>query len=129
MNYRNAQKISGDRIDCEIEHPIYGWIPYTLDPDDTDNTINNSDLLEAIGDDFSDYVAPTSEEISAQLASDQRAVRDELLLGVDVVAGNAIRWRELTTEVQGAWATYRQALLDVPQQIDFPEVVAWPTSP
>ena len=31
-NYRNAKYIDTTRIDCEIEHPDYGWIPYTLDP-------------------------------------------------------------------------------------------------
>ena len=28
-----------------------------------------------------------------------------------------------------AWATYRQALRDVPQQDGFPASVAWPTQP
>ena len=30
---------------------------------------------------------------------------------------------------QAAWATYRQALRDVPQQAGFPHDVVWPTSP
>ena len=30
---------------------------------------------------------------------------------------------------QAAWATYRQALRDVPQQPGFPHDVVWPTSP
>ena len=49
MNYRNAKYINDNGwIDCEIEHPQFGWIPYTLDPADTDMTVNNDDLLAAM---------------------------------------------------------------------------------
>lgn len=34
MNYRNAIYTTDGRIDCEIEHAQYGWIPTTLSPDD-----------------------------------------------------------------------------------------------
>ena len=59
MQYRNAQHISGGRIDCEIESPIWGWIPYTLDPADTDMTVDNGALLEAMiaADDVADQIA------------------------------------------------------------------------
>jgi hypothetical protein len=30
---------------------------------------------------------------------------------------------------QSAWADYRQALRDVPQQSGFPQEVVWPTKP
>lgn len=129
MNYRNAQQISGGRIDCEIDHPVHGWMPYTLDPDDTDNTIDNSALLAAIGNDFAAYVAPTSAEISAKLAADTREDRDSRLSGVDEISGNPMRWAATSGDVRGLWATYRQELLDVPQQAGFPDTVAWPSKP
>lgn len=34
MEYKNARYNHRDTIDCEINHPIYGWIETTLDPDD-----------------------------------------------------------------------------------------------
>lgn len=34
MEYRNPQKTFDVAIDCEINHPIYGWIPFTAYPDD-----------------------------------------------------------------------------------------------
>lgn len=34
MNYRNAVYNPYGTIDCEVEHPEYGWIPTTLSPDD-----------------------------------------------------------------------------------------------
>ena len=35
INYRAARYVEGGCIDCEIEHPRLGWIPFTLDPTDT----------------------------------------------------------------------------------------------
>ena len=132
MNYRNAKHIDAIRIDCEIEHPKFGWIPYTLDPSDTDMTINNANLLAAMSanGDVAAYVPPTQAELDAQAAANVRAERDmKLSTEVDPIAGNALRWNALTAEQQQAWADYRQALLDVPQQAGFPHEVVWPTKP
>tara|TARA_R110000744_G_scaffold157648_3_gene273508 strand:+ start:652 stop:1005 length:354 start_codon:yes stop_codon:yes gene_type:complete len=116
-------------MDVEINHPQHGWIPYTVDPSDTDTTINNDEVMALIGTGFTPYVAPTQTEIDAALASAVRAERDERLTEVDVVAGNALRWAALDAETQSAWAIYRQALLDVPQRAGFPNTVTWPTEP
>ena len=124
MNYRNAKHISNGRIDCEIEHQVHGWIPYTLNPADT----KNDDLLAAmaLADDVEAYVPPTQVELDAALAAEVRADRDGRLAEVDAVAGNALRWAALDADTQAAWALYRQALLDVPQQAGFPNDVLWP---
>jgi hypothetical protein len=36
MEIRNPIFTSDSRIDCEIEHPQYGWIPFTADPNDVE---------------------------------------------------------------------------------------------
>lgn len=33
-NLRNAVLLPDGRINCEIEHPVYGWIPFTADAAD-----------------------------------------------------------------------------------------------
>jgi hypothetical protein len=128
---RNATSLQADNLhmDVEINHPDYGWIPYTVDPADTDTTIDNDEVMALIGTDFAAYVAPTQEELDAALAAEVRADRDDRLAEVDAVAGNALRWAALDVETQAAWATYRQALLDVPQQDGFPNDITWPTEP
>lgn len=37
MEYRNARYSSADKstIDMEINHPVYGWIPFTASASDT----------------------------------------------------------------------------------------------
>jgi hypothetical protein len=129
MNYRNAKHISEGRIDCEIEHPVHGWIPYTLDPADTDTTVDNDELLLAIGADAVAYVPPTQEELDVALATSIRAERNGVLLEVDAYVSNPLRWSELDAPTQALWATYRQALLDVPQQEGFPHTHTFPEEP
>jgi len=129
---RNAKSLQTDnaRMEVEINHPDYGWIPYGLDPADTDTTINNDAILALISTDFVAYVAPTAAEIATALAVTERSKRDDLLRTVvDPIAGNSLRWAALTSEQRTAWATYRTALLDVPAQAGFPNSITWPTKP
>jgi len=128
---RNAASLQSDnlRMDVEINHPQYGWIPYLLTDYDTDTTIDNDAVMALIGTDFAAYVPPTQAELDAALASEVRADRDGRLTEVDAIAGNALRWADLTSAKQAEWSTYRQALLDVPQQAGFPNSITWPTKP
>lgn len=59
----------------------------------------------------------------APTADDVRATRDQLLAESD--------WTQVADAPvdQTAWATYRQALRDIPQQAGFPENVTWPDEP
>jgi len=125
---RSAQSLQSDnlRMDVEINHPTYGWIPYTVDPSDTDMTVDNAAILALVGNNFSAYVAPTQAELDAALATQVRAQRDNLLVGVDVIVSNPLRWAALSSDKQNEWTVYRQALLDVPQQSGFPSTVVWP---
>jgi hypothetical protein len=56
-------------------------------------------------------------------ANQIRADRDKLLAASD--------WTQVldATVDQAAWAAYRQALRDIPQQSGFPENVIWPVAP
>ena len=128
---RNAASLQSDnlRMDVEINHPDYGWLPYTVDPSDTDTTIDNDEVMALIGDNFTAYVAPTQAELDAALAVEVRADRDARLLEVDAIAGNALRWADLSVGKQGEWSDYRQGLLSVPQQVGFPNQINWPAKP
>lgn len=129
---RNARSLQSDntRIDVEINHPEYGWIPYTLDLTDDDMTIDNDALLTLIGDDFTAYVAPTQAELDAEAASAVRGQRDMLLAQeVDPIVSNPLRWADMTTEQQNAWSQYRTDLLNITDQDGFPHDVTWPTKP
>ena len=83
---RKAQSLNSDntRMDVEINHPTYGWIPYTLDPSDTDTTVDNNAVMSLIGTDFTSYVAPTQAELDAVTALQVRSDRDYKLGRTDL---------------------------------------------
>ena len=129
---RNAQSLNAENtmFDVEINHPEYDWIPYTLNPDDTDMTVDNSVLLGLIGSDYAAYVAPTQDELDAELAASLRGQREERLVNeVDPIVTNPLRWAELTDAKQAEWTQYRTDLLNLPAQAGFPNTVTWPTKP
>lgn len=66
------------------------------------------------------FVAPDPAEIATQEA---RKMRDSLLAASDhTQLADSLRNKQ-------AWATYRQALRDIPQQEGFPENITWPEAP
>ena len=128
-NIRNAVSLNAENtvFYVEIEHPVYGWIPYTLHPDDTDNTIDNTDLRDLIGD---NYRVRTQDEIDTEASDMVRTERDvRLELEVDPIVSNPLRWADMTTAEQNAWSQYRTDLLDITDQAGFPHNVTWPTKP
>ena len=127
--YRNASSLSADntKIDVEINHPDYGWIPYSIHPDDTDMTIDNAALLSLIGSDYAPFSQADHDARTAILVRDQRDAK--LTTEVDPVVSNPLRWADLSSQEQADVSAYRLALLDVPQQEGFPSTVSWPTPP
>ena len=121
---RNAQSINAEntRFDVEINHPQHSWLPYTLDPSDTDMTIDNSALRSLIGSTYAAYVAPTTDEINAALAADVRAERNAKLAASDWRASQDITMSD-------DWRTYRQSLRDLPAAAGFPSSITWPNEP
>ena len=57
-----------------------------------------------------------------------RERRDNLLIESDTYV-LPDRWMAMTVEQQQAWATYRQALRDIPQEFTDPAQVVWPEKP
>ena len=133
-NYRNAVYFDEAQtiVTCEIEHPNYGWIPYACNPNDTDQTIDNDYLFAQFNanGDVADYTAPSQSELDASAAAGVRQERAyKLETEVDPLAGNSLRWADLTSEQQQDVIDYRQSLLDITEQGEFPHNVNWPTKP
>ena len=115
MNFRNPVYTSNNRINCEIDHPVYGWIPFTADPLDTGADFDVVELYNsmAISPNIQSYVPVPEVVIIPDLSFPQ------LLIGL-VTEG----W---ITEANGeAWlaGTLPAAVLGVisslPTQMQFP---------
>lgn len=123
MDYRNPVYTENGCIDCEIDHPELGWLPFTADPNDVEE--HGRQLFSKIIKDggVTEYVPPpppTEEEVAEVV----RRERDALLAETDWTQSP-----DVPEETQQKWRPYRQALRDVPQQSGFPENVTWPEEP
>ena len=118
MKTRNASFNKFGSIDCEINHPNFGWIPFTASPDDVEPI--GAEVFNAAKASAAAYVEPPV-DLTA-LAATARAQRTVLLQQSD--------WTQVADAPvnQAAWATYRQALRDVPDQAGFPETINWPVA-
>jgi hypothetical protein len=60
MQVKNPKYNAFNTIDCEIEHPQFGWIPFTASPDDIEQTGRDIYTQAAAGDygPVAPYTAP-----------------------------------------------------------------------
>jgi hypothetical protein len=84
MDYRAPAFNAFGTIDCEIEHPIYGWIPFTCDPNDKGAELDAAAFYAEMRPHAAPYIpppappAPTPEEVYARMrAARAAAYRDE----------------------------------------------------
>ena len=127
--YRNAVSMSSDNsiMDVEINHPVYGWVPYTINTSVANPSVDREALLSLIGTDFQAF---SQADQDARVAVVMRGERDyRLTHEVDPIVTNPLRWADLTTAKQNEWTQYRTDLLNVPQQAGFPNTINWPTKP
>lgn len=119
MEYRNEFRSSRYSIDCEINHPVHGWIPFTATQYDTEDY--GRDIYDRANIGLPDWVDPPPN--IEQLAAEARAKRNELLAASD--------WTQVSDAPvdQSAWAVYRQALRDITSQPGFPLEITWPAQP
>lgn len=73
MDYRNAVFIADGRIDCEIDHPKFGWIPFTASPGDPEEF--GRELFAELKSKAAAHVPHkvTAEDVAAELAQARAA--------------------------------------------------------
>lgn len=74
MQLRNPIYTADGRIDCEIDHPIYGWVPFTASDHDLD-VINRAVFAAAADAKPAPYVAPPPLDPAVVLESTRATMR------------------------------------------------------
>lgn len=77
MNVRNAKYNQAGSVDCEIEHPTYGWIPFTAIAGDP-----NSDVVLAEITAKGIVIAPKPTKTLAQLEAEASALAKKTIAQV-----------------------------------------------
>lgn len=62
MDYRNPTYNSVGTIDCEINHPKLGWVPFTADPNDSEKTGRDLHKQILAAGNVAEYVEPPALE-------------------------------------------------------------------
>lgn len=64
LEMRNAHYNAFGTIDCELNHPVHGWIPFTADPNDGEEfgRLVHQALLDGAAGEIAPYVAPPEPE-------------------------------------------------------------------
>ena len=107
MNYRNAKHIANGLIDCEIEHPVYGWIPFTCDRNDTGAKFDVAALYAEMSADSKTapyvYVPPapfTTEHLSVLRAEAYRAEADPIFFKWQRSEATEQEWLDKIEEIK-----------------------------
>lgn len=94
--------ISPDFIDCEFNHPVYGWIPFTAHKDDSEQHGRgiHAALVAGQAGDIAPYVPPAIEVIQTQAWEAIKAERTKRMNegGFHVVVNGVQKWFHSTQE-------------------------------
>ncbi len=125
MDYRNARYTSAGDIDCEVDHPSFGWIPFTASPDDTEKA--GRDLFAKIEQDGSAaaYVPPDPVDELALWRQSARTTRTEFCVAAKRLG--MLTPDEAILAAQGGWPqSFSDALNSLPVEIDAAEAqIVW----
>lgn len=105
-------------IECNLPtatiKKIIGKVKLTKQNENIELPINLNDLINT--------------EDQLQKEARARLERDNKLgQHIDII--NAVRWNSFSTEQQTILIEYRQSLLDIPEQVNFPDTIDWPIPP
>jgi hypothetical protein len=134
VSIRNAKWLNEENtiFDCEVifqEFPNK-WMPFAYNQSDKEpHSVWIKDVwLQSNSAEVADYTPPTEEELRQQKTNEVILQRNFLLVDSDKYV-LPDRWLMYTEAKQFEWATYRQALRDIPEQEGFPYDVIFPTKP
>jgi len=131
LRYGNKEKTT---IDCDVFFEKYGKIPFSSsisDVEEHSREIFNTCLSGKYGP-IQDCVEKDLNEFEIEvfdLENDIRSKRNLLLRMLDMVISNPLRWAAFNEQEKQIFSEYRNNLLDIPQQENFPNNVIWPDTP
>jgi hypothetical protein len=108
MDYRNPVFNAFGTIDCEIEHPRFGWIPFTCDPNDTGAAFDPAELFETMQPNAAPFVPvpplpPTKEEQEAKRQAAFQIEADPLFFKWQAGEGTEAAWSAKRDDIRARY--------------------------
>lgn len=82
MQVKNLKYNAASTIDCEIEHPVYGWIPFTASPEDTES-LGKEIYAKAVSGEY----GPVAPYVAPPVSREQQVVAIEAERDATIAAG------------------------------------------
>lgn len=122
VRYRHAKMLPDGRIDCEIEHKDYGWIPFTVDPSDVSSTFDAAALHAAllVDSDTLPYIGPSLEDQRVNALVALKARRDLVMESGLTINGVHVQTDDLSQQ--------RLTAAALAAQLDPASTVRWKTA-
>lgn len=119
----------GTTINMMIDHPQYGWVPFSARADDVEEHGRQMHAEAKAGKlgPIAAYTPPPAPSTEA-LDATARATRAAHLQASDWTQLADAR-RSMGATLASQWDAYRQALRDLPSQPGWPATISWPKSP
>ena len=106
MDIRDQRFTATGDIDCEINHPQFGWIPFTANPNDAES--HGREIFESLRDSAAPYVPPPphvptqeEQELNRQAAYTQEA--DPLFFKWQAGEGTEQEWLAKREEIRARY--------------------------
>lgn len=112
MEFRNPAYNARGTIDCEINHPRFGWIPHTIPADE------NPELqVAAVAASPAPYAPPAPADLLAEWRASADMEKGEFVVGL--MRLGVLPRNEAKAAARGVWpATFAAALATLPAGID-----------
>jgi hypothetical protein len=115
-------------IDCEVLHEIFGWIPFTANPDDKEPaTLAVFKYIE--DNDIDVSTLPPSPNLAISITEGERSWRNHELMIADVELLKAEDADPACVGTPTQWRQYRVDLRNWPQSQAFPDSTMRPVRP
>lgn len=125
---KNLSRSSKGIVDCELNHPHLGWIPFTAHPEDMEeSTVALFAYLET--NNITVDSLPLNTSNTLLLDATERGWRDAELGLADVELLKAEDADPSSVGTPTAWREYRIALRAWPESADFPNATKRPIRP
>lgn len=97
MNIKNLRYTVTGAIDCDYEHPTYGWIPFTASPFDSDS-LGREVYASALVGDFGPVADADTVQFAAQARAAAKVARAQAVEAITVTtaSGNTFDGDELS---------------------------------
>jgi hypothetical protein len=112
MDHRNAAYNAYGTIDCEINHPDYGWIPFTASPNDPDQL--GKDIFASMDPaDVAPYIPPPPQPLPVpETVSDRQFFQALAMPPYELITREEALAAVKTGEIPAAMVTLINALPD-----------------